>query len=248
MFILSVLLTAAFMSVSGLRESANVSEARKKLDEIEQALYGFAAANNHLPCPAIPGNGGVANQPNAASNCASSLNISDYIGFVPSTTLGIKGRVNCDGLLLDPWGRPYRYSVANTDTGNGFADFVVSGDISAEGMSNVTASTIGYRICNNTLQNCASASALSIVSDNAVAVVFSMGSPRANSSAENENAGEGGASAASSCGLANYELGNDRRYYSSTRIEQAGSEFDDIVIWLSPNILFNKMLDANLLP
>ncbi len=250
MLILSVLLTSAVMSFSALHETGNITQAKKKLSEIEEALYGFAAAQGKLPCPTFPGAGGVENAMPPSMNCNDNLNLNSYIGFVPAKTLGIKGAVNCDGLLIDPWGRAYRYSVSNSNSNvsgaNTFADFVVAGDIKNEGMGNVAINGDGYRVCNNTLVNCTTAPATSISSDNAVAIVLSMGKPRANSAIENENAGE--ITIASSCGLTAYDLGNDRRYISSTRIEQAGSQFDDIIIWISPNILFKKMLDARQLP
>ena len=254
MLILAFLLTSAFMSITALRKTANINEANQKMAEIEQALYGFAVANGRLPCPTIPGLGGVSNpaDPTIAAagqqHCANSPNIAGYIGFVPSTTLGIQGQVNCDGLLLDPWNRPYRYSISNVDAGNGRGDFVTTDDLTNanEGMANVTAD---LQVCRNLATTClAGTAAANIIANNAVAVIFSMGEPRANSLRENENAGEAGAVIPSLCGAGNYPVSNDRFYYSAPIVERAGSEFDDLLIWISPNILFNKLLDANRLP
>ena len=257
--ILAVLLSSAFLSVTSLRKTANIKEARQKLAEIEEALYGFAIANGRLPCPATPASNGQANplDPSglvgAQRNCNLSANINGFIGFVPSSTLGIKGEVNCDGLLLDPWGRPYRYSVTNADAGTApGGDFVVSDDISEEdtavppnGMANVTPDIV---ICNNLDAACNTTVAGNVVTTNAVAVIFSMGDITANSVRENENAGE--RTVASGCG-ANYPLGNDNLYYSAPSREEPAdpdTKFDDIVIWISPNTLFNKLLSAQRLP
>lgn len=246
-FILSILLTSAVISVSSLKKTTNYSQARKQLSQIEQALYGYAAANNRLPCPAIPGNGGLSNQPNQASNCANSLSIEGFIGFIPSTSLGIQGRVNCDGLLLDPWGRPYRYSVSNTDVSDGFADFVVFNGIRNEGMSQVQAN---IEICRNLTTGCVLGTppAANFVSNSAVAVIFSMGEPRENSPREDENAGQASITGSPNCGSKTYPLSSNRLYYSADIKEVAGAEFDDILTWISPNILFSKMLDSNALP
>jgi len=237
MLILAFLLTSGFMSVSALRKSKNFSDTRKQLAEIESALYGFAIAYERLPCPAIPGNGGQANPLNPATDC------NTYIGFVPSNTLGINGAVNCDGLLTDPWGRPYRYSVVQADAGNSpGSDFVTTGGIQLEGMALVRPN---IQICRNTSVACGSGTPTNnIVTTNAVAVVFSMGEPRTNSAAENENAGEPGASMASTCGLNAHELSNDQFYYSSPIIEVDGNEYDDILIWISHTVLYNKLLEA----
>ena len=263
--ILAVLLSSAFLSVTSLRKTANIKEAQQKLAEIEEALYGFAIANGRLPCPATPASNGQANpiDPSglvgAQRNCNLAANINGFIGFVPSSTLGIKGEVNCDGLLLDPWGRPYRYSVTNADAVNVVGgvgaeggDFVVANGIQEEntttappdGMSRVNPDIV---ICNNLDAACNTAVAGNVVTTNAVAVIFSMGDITANSTRENENAGE---RTVAGCG-ADYPLGNDNLYYSAPSREEPAdpdTKFDDIVIWISPNTLFNKLLSAQRLP
>jgi len=245
--IIAVLLSYTFMPLRAQLETKNIKDARTKLAEIEESLYGFAIAKERLPCPTQPNQGGLEQftAVAGAGNCTSS------IGFIPSTTLGIKGEVNCDGLLMDPWGQPYRYSITSTDfSATGGEDFVVAGQLKntingGEGIANVTPD---IQVCNNLVNACGAGSAASDISANdAVAVVFSIGTnQRANSTEENENAGE--ATIASQCGLPAYGISNDRFYYVSTRREIVGDEFDDILIWISPNILYSKMLKAGIIP
>ena len=238
--IIAALLTYTFMPLRAQLEAANIKQAQAKLAEIEQSLYGFAIANGRLPCPTIPGNNGIENPDTTVNHCAGNVAIGGYIGFVPATTLGVKGEVNCDGLLIDPWGRPYMYSITNSNaSGNG--DFVVFDGIRLAG--GPTAVTPDIKICNDLTQNC-NAGAGSFSTDEAVAIIFSLGTrERTNSADENENAGEG-AAIASTCGLPAYQVGSDIFYYSAQRIEVAGQEFDDIVTWISPNILYAKLLQA----
>ncbi|MCW9047273.1 MAG: type II secretion system GspH family protein [Gammaproteobacteria bacterium] len=240
--IIAVLLSYTFMPLRAQLETKNIKEARSKLVEIEEALYGFAIANNRLPCPTRPGLNGVANPLNPLTHCNDDPAIAGYIGFVPSNTLGIKGEVNCDGLLVDPWGRPYRYSVTNVDgDGNGTGDFVVFDAIRVAGGPNSVNPDI--KVCNDLAIACTSGGGTASTS-NAVAVIFSMGTKqRANSADENENAGEGG-TRPSTCGLPAYPIGSDAQYYAAQRIEVDNNEFDDIVIWISPNILYSKLLQA----
>ncbi len=235
------------MSVSALRKSSRFIDARHHLNNIESALYGFAIAYDRLPCPTMPGRGAQSIPLNPLSDCADANAINGYIGFVPSAALGISGPVNCDGLLIDPWGRPYRYSVTMADAGLvPGGDFITGGGIHNEGMENVRPN---LRICRDIDAGCSSStSAGNIITQNAVAVVFSMGEPATNSNAENENAGEDGRTVASQCELADYELGNDTNYYSSPIIEVDSRHYDDILIWISPTILFNKLLEARRLP
>jgi len=248
--IIAVLLSYTFMPLRAQLETKNIKEARTKLVEIEESLYGFAIANNRLPCPTRPGLNGLENPVNPTNHCANNDVIAGYIGFVPSATLGLKGEVNCDGLLVDPWGRPYRYSVAYVDgtgqptppgAGDGFSDFVVADAIRLEGGPNFVNPDI--KVCNDLTIAC-TAGAGTASTSNAVAVIFAMGTKqRANNTDENENAGEGG-NVASTCGLPAYPIGSDPQYYAAQRIEEDGNEFDDIVIWISPNILYAKLLQA----
>ncbi len=252
--IIAALLSYVFMPLRAQMETAHIKQARAKLVEIEEALYGFAIANGRLPCPTQPGLGGVSNPASPAAHCNNNAAITGYIGFVPSATLGIKGSVNCDGLLTDPWGRPYRYSVTNFNDPDPAIDqgvFVVNDGIRTAANFGVPPATPSLgnivpdiQICNNLDNACNAGSPAANVSTNtAIAVVFSMGTrQRANSPREDENGGE--AAVASTCGLGNYDLSNDRFYYASERRETAGQEFDDNVIWLSPNILYNRLLQA----
>ncbi len=238
--IIAALLSYVFMPLRAQLETANIKEARSKLLEIEESLYGFAIANNRLPCPTQPGLSGIENPANPLAHCNNNAAIGGYIGFVPAATLGIKGEVNCDGLLVDPWGRPYMYSVTNSQV-SGSGDFVIPGGISlASGPANVLPD---IKICNDLTVNCTAGAGIAST-ENAVAIIFSMGTrERANTADENENAGEGG-TVASTCGLPAYPIGNDAQYYAAQRVEIAGQEFDDNVTWISPNILFAKLLQA----
>ena len=260
--IIAVLLSSTFMPLRAQLETKNIKEARSKLVEIEEALYGFAIANNRLPCPTRPGLNGVANPPDptitATQHCNGSAAIGGYIGFVPSNTLGIKGEVNCDGLLTDPWGRPYRYSVVNTDglvaaaDDDDAGDFVVTAGLQLQAIftGNLNADPTltapnavapDIVVCNNLTANCTVGIASTT---NAVAVIFSMGTKqRANGLRENENAGEGG-TLPSTCDLPAYPVGNDEKYFAAQRKAVAGQEFDDILIWISPNILYSRLLQA----
>jgi len=252
--IIAVLLSYTFMPLRAQLETANIKKAHSKLTEIEESLYGFAIANERLPCPTLPGQGGTA-QPAILDATPPAIPGADScttnIGFVPSSTLGLKGQVNCDGLLIDPWGRPYYYSITNADASNDWDDFVERGQLKsiANGGEGIDAVTPDIQICNNLDVDCTAATPASAIStSNAVAVIFTRGTrQRNNSTDEDENAGEG-ANLASGCGLPAYEMGNDRFYYASTRRETAGQEFDDIITWISPNSLYSKMLKAGIIP
>ncbi|MDP2785976.1 MAG: prepilin-type N-terminal cleavage/methylation domain-containing protein, partial [Sulfurimicrobium sp.] len=51
LIIIGLLLGGLLMPLSAQMEQRRISETQKTLDEINQALIGFAVANKRLPCP-----------------------------------------------------------------------------------------------------------------------------------------------------------------------------------------------------
>lgn len=250
--ILTVLLSMLIMPMSAQRQTANLLKVRAELADIEEALYGYVITHGALPCPTFPGLGGQALDA-SASNCERS-GTESFNGFVPATSLGLKGQLDCYGLLLDPWGQPYRYSVSSSNfSADAEADFVRPGEIRAEaqlapnGLADIQAN---IRICGNASQACTgSTAAANLVADNIAAVVFSLGAHNQNLSAtENENAGEASEAVSGACSSSTFGLAADRFFYQVPVNEQQGSEFDDEFIWVSPSILFSRMLMAGQLP
>ena len=235
MLIIAALISAAILPLSAQRDTAHIKQAREELKSIEEAIYGFAISQGRLPCPADE----TTNGSEAATANGGGLDCDVAMGFVPAVTLGLKGEVNCDNLLIDPWGNPYRYSVTTVDTAAAGMDFVSAGEMQAIGAA---ALTPDLRVCGNIDNNCSAVTAAAdIVADNVVAVFFSMGKNWQNpSNAEDENAGED----APLAGCVNYDVSNDRFFYSSTPRETGNRQFDDIVSWISPNILYAKLLAA----
>ncbi|TAK91494.1 MAG: type II secretion system protein [Burkholderiaceae bacterium] len=100
-----VLLIVAALTASLLGPFTNylyqrqVAETDKSLDEIKEALLGFAAANGRLPYPGLTGVG-----LEDATTCTGTNN-SDYCsGVIPWQVLGIA--------RTDAWNKPFRYSVS----------------------------------------------------------------------------------------------------------------------------------------
>ncbi|MFM1894970.1 MAG: hypothetical protein RLZZ385_44 [Pseudomonadota bacterium] len=218
--IISVLLGGILTSLSQTRESGNRNEAEDRLEEIIDALYGFAQANGRLPCPATatsngaeaPAGGGACTQPH---------------GFVPSATLGLSGSVNADRLLVDGWLSPYRYSVT-TANGNAFT--------TTNGMRTTTMAALAPN-----LRVCADVACTTVIANALPAVVMSLGADWATFGAgaplEVENSGE--------TTINGYRHGNDVNFVNSGYIEDV---FDDLLNWMSASILYTRMIAAGQLP
>lgn len=237
--IMGLVLGGLMMPLSAQRENARIKDALTQVDDIQSAVQGFALVNGHLPCPATPASNGYA----SASGGACTV----QHGFVPATTLDLGGLRNADNLLLDPWSSPVRYSVTASDVdADGNWDFTVPGEMRDVGMP---ALQPDLTVCSTTAGSSAIACASSNVtlSGQSPLVIYSLGKDWAGfSSAEQlENVGTtlgGGLSGTT------YPVADDRVFVTRSGSNMSGSEFDDIVIWLSANALYKRMVDAGRLP
>jgi type II secretory pathway pseudopilin PulG len=225
LFIVALLLGGMMNTMSFQREQQSVKETQRRLDEARDALMGYAAANGRLPCPASPAATGVENPDNGGA-CANPWN-----GFLPAVTLGIT-QVDAQGYALDGWEHPLRYAVTTANS-NAFT--------TANGIKTAWSGVLNadLRICNTATgltgsgasAECANNTTLS---NSAVAVLYSRGK---NGSATPSGADE----------VANGD--SDRLFVSHPPAPaSSGNEFDDLAIWLSPNLLFNRMIAAGRLP
>ena len=233
MLIVGLLLSGLFAALGSSDESRRRSEATTKLQQIEEALYGFAQANGRLPCPAIatsPANLLGRESPAGGGDC------SDANGFIPVATLGIQGEVNNLGLLLDPWGEPYRYSVSILGP-LGSRVFTSSAALRAQFTAGPLP-TGDPLLCVAELIDCRTQATQ--LTNSAPAVMFSVGASISVASAlEAENAENL---------VAGYPMPADVDFVSTTYAEDGANAFDDILIWLSPNVLVTRMISAGQLP
>lgn len=147
-------------------------------------------------------------------------------GFVPSATLGIAGAVDVNGLLLDPWLNPLRYSVAALDTGGSVYAFTNAAGLPALYANTALLVPGAPLLCVGDGANCGAP----VLAATIPAVIFSMGADWTNTTSANE--------------VENSD-GTDHQFVSTTYAEDL---FDDQLIWLSPYILFNRLIDAGKLP
>jgi len=237
--IMGLLLGGLMMPLSMQRENARLAEGNDQLQSVRAAIEGFALVNGFLPCPATPASNGVA--ATAGGGC------SEQHGFVPATTLDLNGQRNADNLLLDPWGSPLRYSVSATDTnGDGSWDFVSAGEMRVVTMPALQPDLV---VCSTAAgsSGTACAGANQTLSAQAPAVIYSLGKdwPSFSSADQVENVGAnlgGGASGTT------YRVASDVVFVSRGASGLAGAEFDDLVVWLPPNTLFGRLVDAGHLP
>lgn len=234
LFIVALLLGGLLPTLAGRVEQQRTGEVRRQLDEIQQAVIGYAIANGRLPCPASSGSNGAegfATGGNAANgNCANF-----YDGYAPSATLGLSTTDN-QGYAVDPWGNRIHYAVTSWN-GN---TFTRTQGMSAAGMSTLAPNLL---VCSTatgiSATACASGAALT-ASPGVPAVIYSTG----------KNGSYAGSGADEAANPNSNSSNNDRMFVSHppAAASAANGEFDDIVTWLSPNILYNRMVEAGKLP
>lgn len=237
--IMGLLLGGLMMPLSVQRDNARLRDGADQLATIQAAIEGYALVNGHLPCPATPASAGAALA--AGGGCTTQH------GFVPSTTLDLSGQRNADNLLLDPWGSPVRYSVTRTDSNSdGTWDFVTPGEMRVVTMPALQPDLV---ICSTAAGSSATACAGSneTLSASAPVVIYSLGKDWSSFSSadQQENVGTtlgGGASGA------NYQVASDTVFVSRGASRLAGNEYDDLIVWLSPNTLFGRLVEAGHLP
>ncbi len=241
----------------------------REMDELIEAIIGFAQVNGRLPCPAIPNSGG-SEDGGGGGNC------NNYGGFVPVNTLGLAGKLNQDILLLDPWGNPYRYYVTNNDFATagtvGRSDFVWNGEMRAVGLVDSNGDNYidldgRYLICDDNGTSiddeCTGANEVFGNADGAGQyagapfVLISLGKNWADTPVLDELENRGGSLTNTDLGMVNgpslneYFLKDVGAGGQTTFIRRPtgfADDFDDVVRWVSPNILFSRMIEAGQLP
>ncbi|MCL4791204.1 MAG: prepilin-type N-terminal cleavage/methylation domain-containing protein [Gammaproteobacteria bacterium] len=239
LLIVGLLLGGLIMPLGSRMDQQRIESTNRQLEQVREALIGYALANDALPCPATPASSGLASA--TATGCTRQH------GFVPAATLGLPGSRNADQLLLDAWGNPLRYSVSNSDAdGDGNWDFVRPGE-----MRNVTLANLApsLDVCTTAAGSSATACAGSAttITANAPAVLLSLGKDFAtlSSADEQENVGTnlgGGPSGRS------YPVAGDEVFVSRSISTAGGSGFDDLVTWIAPATLYGQMVSAGRLP
>lgn len=196
-------------------------ETGRAMSDIKEALIGYAMVNGHLPCPApadLSTNG--AEGPRAAGACSHATN-SRY-GLLPWADLGID--------RLDHWGRHFHYNVSPT-----FSDSTTKFTLTSTGDL-----TIQTRDSGGALVTLASTVPAVIVShgQNGYWGISDTGTTITDSSSTNTDEDTNGA------GSTTYVS----RSVTGPNDNVTGGTYDDIVVWISPSVLFNRMVTAGKLP
>ena len=218
--ILGFVLSALLLPLQAQRNQLFQTQTENTLEIAKKALLGYAQSQGRLPCPAtasgveVPLGGGACTQ---------------LVGFIPAATLGITP-TDAQGFAIDAWNNRIRYAVTNANTNA----FTTSGQMNTVGITNLLPN---LRVCNSSTGIAATTCStvppaeVNYSINNAVAVIYSTGITGSLAS--------GGADE-------NANLDNNAVFVSHdpSATGAANGEFDHLVTWISPFVLYNAMIEA----
>lgn len=251
--IFGVLLGSVIGTFAERIETTRRDNTKSQLEDIKSAILGFASANGRLPCPATTTSTGK-EQPEGGSSAATPCTLQH--GFVPGKTLGINAAYNRDHLVIDAWGNPIRYSVAIINA-NAFTNPPGVGGISDVGIDALipnlnictalsTAAVGCGALASQTLVGSAPFVILSLGKDGGDFVESITPSAEPPTTDQAENAGEAKVAKNATGENLEYTVGNGTDFVSKSysSADSTAGQFDDLIIWVSPYVLYSRMIEA----
>jgi prepilin-type N-terminal cleavage/methylation domain-containing protein len=232
LFIIGLLLSGLLTPLTTSVEQERRENLEEQYSEVDDALSGFAIVNGRLPCPDCPLgaaaaactaggnviNDGIEDQSGAVCAVGAAVTVD---GNLPWVTLGVTG--------TDPWGNTLGYHVE-----------VAYADTTAEAVCTPASANASFSICTTasiTIQDkgdidvgCTAAPIPNNVATNVPVVVYSQGNAVATSCDELEN------------------TDGDSTFVDTDFNQVAATFYDDMIFWISPFVLDNKMVKAEVLP
>jgi len=221
LLIVGILLSATLVPLASHRTLAHEREVQSTLSVVRDALIAHLISNEHLPCP-IDLHGATTAAGPVDGQCSA------FRGGVPARPLSLSGAIDARGALLDPWGRPYRYALSDTDDGQrgtrSVPDWSGIGESAAVGIERLRGSLV---ICQQAARDCPSEA---LRATDLVFVVLSSGA----------DAGDDG--------LQRQNLAARGSFTLAPPSVLPVSRFDDALVWASRSELVWWLLRAARLP
>ena len=267
--ILGFVLSTLLLPLRAQREQAAQLQTTNTLESAKQALLGYAQQQGRLPCPATAinfqgntdaGSSGQENPLGGTHNTAPAPPVprcAAQSGYLPAATLGIQP-TDAQGFALDAWNNRIRYAITADESstrvptgataacgGDTAPDFTTTGNMAAVGLVCLAPN---LHVCNSstgtTLTTCSVVppTEVNYSINNAVAVIFSTGQtevveantlPAIVRPDETQNLNAVGVNQIDTIFVSH-----------DISLATAPNEFDHLVTWISPYVLYNAMIQA----
>lgn len=222
--ILGLVMSGMLMPLTAQIDQKNYTETRQHMGDIQEALIGYGLSHGYLPCPAVSSANGSEDRDGDLTSPTYNQCLKRS-GFLPWAELGVQ--------KVDNWGHLYGYSVtlafSNANQKITLSP-LTSRDITIRGR-NSTGGLINLSNLNNIPATIVS------FGKNGLLATNDDGSVVANTSLTNLD------EVVNASGTTSFI---SRDYTNVTTV--SGGEFDDVVVWLSPNLYLNRMISAGQLP
>ncbi|MFM9966975.1 MAG: type II secretion system protein [Burkholderiales bacterium] len=267
MMVIGLLLAGAMIPLSTQLEVRSVTETQRILEQIKESITGFAQTNGYLPCPALgtlatgATNAGIEDRGAISGTCNSTS------GVVPWATLGVPE--------ADAWGNRFSYWVVQSfadnvslNTTNGPTQAGTSAATCGYSFLSPAPTNSSFALCslgNLTVNTRSDTHATTAVAQNLPLVIISHGKNgygawrgtggKLNASGDldsnfvpdTNDDEETNATAGSTSFIYRYRVSSSTGCSDTVNGSQF-CEFDDIVVWISSNLLISKMIAAGKLP
>lgn len=245
--IVALLIGGTLMTLAAQNAAREVNDTRRTLELARDAIVGFVIQNGRLPCPAFAGGIGREAFVNPATDRSCSVPLN---GVVPALDLGI-GPTNGAGHLVDAWGNAIRYSVSqwvanppaapvSCPPNAGPIDFTkCPAFTTADAMKALGFGTLPTTFPN--LLRVCDAAACGGQQFFTPAVLYSTGKNFSNQALAGA---AGGVDEEANINFAGVPHNGTFVSHEPRPAGAPGNEYDDIVIWVSPNVLYNRMIAA----
>ena len=262
--IVGLLLGSVLTTVSSQLDARNLRDMQTQMDQIKDALIGYAQANGRLPCPAsgtvASGTTGAGLEQYTSPNCTSTNNF----GVLPWATLGVAE--------TDVWGRRLGYKVSTV-----FVDAISQGTWTRLVMSGQAAQSPAcvpvptptlatFALCSYgdmrvTTRTSSNKTGTNV--DNLPVVIISYGkngygaytpagtqitAPPAANADETANATTIAGSGSTAWIAYSREISPQTSTCSDTAASTPFCEFDDVIAYIPSNILVTRAVSAGKLP
>lgn len=219
--IVALLIAGLVIPFSAQQDILARQETERRFASIREALLGYSAAKGRLPCPANPTiASGAANA--GTEDCTRTE------GALPWADLGVP--------QLDSWGRRFTYRVTDS-----FKDAIAAGTVTPPSTCTTIPTQSSFALCSE--GDIAITDGSTPIASKVPAVVIS-----------HRSNGRGGflPDGSQIAGAINDELenSNGNAIFVLRGSSPAGSanEFDDLVTWVPPTVLMNRMITTGKLP
>ena len=236
--ILGFVLSALLLPLQAQRSQLAQSQTEITLENAKQALLGFAQSKGRLPCPATAASNGLEAPLGGNVACTSQL------GYLPATTLGIEP-TDANGFAIDAWNNRIMYAVAQNSAvtvpvNPNTPDYTINSATDGMNIVGITNLTPELRVCSTSVGVSAAACSggapeANYLINNAVVVVYSLGSTGALASGGADENGNPTVPSTPKRVFISHDIANSTA---------ANGEFDHLVTWISPYMLYNAMIQA----